>query len=47
MREEQPTPLPTMTTDEVARTIAEQLGETEPDPIHLLRGVVKQLGPAA
>ena len=34
-----------MTAGEVEQTIAEQLGETEPEPLKLLRKVVKKLGP--
>jgi hypothetical protein len=45
MEEQPPTPSPTMTTDEVEQTIAEQLGESEPEPLQLLRKVVKKLGP--
>lgn len=34
-----------MTANEVEQTIAEQLGETEPEPLQLLHNVVKKLGP--
>jgi hypothetical protein len=44
MSDEQSTS-PTMTANEVEQTIAEQLGETEPEPLQLLHKVVKKLGP--
>src|SRR5260370_10822433 len=44
MSDEQST-LPTMTANEVEQTIAEQLGETEPEPLQLLHKGVKKLGP--
>ena len=43
MSDEQPTTA--MTTDEVERTIAEHLCETEAKPLQLLHKVVKKLGP--
>jgi hypothetical protein len=44
--EEQPTtPSLAVTADEVEQTIAEQLGETEAEPLQLLHKVVKKLGP--
>ncbi len=43
MSDEQPAT--NMTADEVEQTIAEHLGETEPEPLKLLRKVVKKLGP--
>jgi hypothetical protein len=43
MSDEQPAT--NMTADEVERTIAEQLGESEPEPLQLLHKVVKKLGP--
>src|SRR5690349_10910802 len=43
MSDEQPAT--NMTADEVEQTIAEQLGETGPEPLKLLRKVVKKLGP--
>ena len=43
MSDEQPTIATTR--DAVEQTIAEHLGETEPEPLQLLRKVVKKLGP--
>ena len=43
MSDEQPTP--NMTADDVERTIAGHLGETEAEPLKLLCKVVKKLGP--
>jgi phosphorylated adapter RNA export protein len=43
MSDEQPTT--NMTANEVEQTIAEYLGETEPEPLRLLRKVIKKLRP--
>jgi hypothetical protein len=43
MSDEQPAT--NMTADQVEQTIAAHLGETEPEPLHLLHKVVKKLGP--